>query len=319
MNECSQTDELLSAYAGYLKSLNRVAKTVKAHVSRIKRFLAFAETRGVRELTGITQPLILEYQSCLAGQINNRGTPNSAMVQNQHLTVLVGFFGYLKQSGHLAHNPAGEITYAKVPQRLPKAVLTHQEMRRLLRQPDVNTVLGFRDRTMLELLYSAGLRRQELLNLDIRDVDLEGGLALVRQGKGGKDRVVPVGRVACKCLESYLGGVRQEIVRRCPDPTTQALFPSVKTGRLHRNALADLVARYARQAGIEKGVSPHTFRHTCATQLVKNRAGIRHVQEMLGHARLSSTQEYIRLTITDLKEAHSKYHPREKDHKNGIV
>ena len=307
------TADMLSAYADHLVSLNRAPKTVRTHLSRIRRFLSFAGERGVSHPAGVTQPLILEYQRHLPEYLNKHGSGNSPMVQNQHMTVLAGLFGYLKQAGLLAYNPTMEIKYAKEPQRLPKAVLSHPEMRKLLRQPDISTLLGFRDRTIMELLYSTGIRRQELLDLDLQDVDVETGLIMVRQGKGGKDRIVPVGKIACRYLQSYLDGVRTEVLKHCPDPHTLALFPSTRTGRLRRNALADLITKYARKARLHKNVTPHTFRHTCATALVRNNAGIRHVQEMLGHAQLSSTQEYIRLTISDLKEAHSRFHPREKD------
>ncbi|MEI6218517.1 MAG: tyrosine-type recombinase/integrase [bacterium] len=305
--------DLLKSYVDHLVALNRVPKTIRTHISRIKRFLAFAGEHGVTHPSGVTQPLMLEYQRHLPEYVNKDGAGNSPTVQNQHMTVLVSFYSYLKQAGHLAHNPAMEVTYAKQPQRLPKAVLSHPEMKKLLRQPDISTVLGFRDRTIMELLYSTGIRRQELLSLDLQDVDVETGLIMVRQGKGGKDRIVPVGKVACRYLQSYLDGVRTEVLKHCPDPLTPALFPSTRTGRLRRNALAELIAKYARKARLHKTITPHTFRHTCATALVRNNAGIRHVQEMLGHAQLSTTQEYVRLTINDLKEAHSRFHPREKD------
>ena len=233
--------------------------------------------------------------------------------QNQHLAALANFYCYLRQADYLPHDPTRDVEYARAPQRLPKAVLTVPEVKKLLQAPDVNTVLGYRDRTILEMLYTTGARRQELLNLTLDDLDLDGGLIMIRQGKGGKDRVVPIGKIATKFLETYLNGIRPELMRYAADPNCKQLFTSLRGKVLGKNSLAAVVEKYARKAGIKTPVSPHTFRHTCATHMIRNRAGIRHVQEMLGHANLSSTEKYIRLTITDLKEAHSRFHPREKD------
>lgn len=310
-----ELNELLEHYATYMRALNRTAKGTKEHRARIKRFFAWAGKYRVKHPSDVTQAMLLDYQKYLSEYINERGTVNNVMTQNQHLAVLVCFYKYLKQAGYVAHNPTLELQYAKVPQRLPKAVLTHKEMKKLLRQPDTSTVLGFRDRTILEVMYSTGIRRNELLNLDVSDIDLESGFLLVREGKGSKDRIVPLGKVACRYLETYMNGIRPDLVQRCPDPKTKALFPSCRSDRLRRNTLADLIDKYARKAGLAQGVTPHTFRHTCATALIRNNASIRHVQEMLGHSRLTSTQEYIRLTMSDLKDAHSRFHPREKDSK----
>jgi site-specific recombinase XerD len=138
----------------------------------------------------------------------------------------------------------------------------------------------------------------------------------IRQGKGGKDRVVPLGKIAVKFLETYINGIRPTLLQmgRLHDaPTVKALFISSMGRRLSQNALAARLDQYRRAAGLSQPVTPHTFRHTCATHMIRNRANIRHVQEMLGHVNLNTTQQYLHLTITDLKEAHHRFHPREKD------
>lgn len=306
------TEELLERYATYMKALNRATKTIKAHLKYCNRFFEFAAGHGVDHPQDVAQPLLLDYQQHVAQAISANGTAYSVSTQNKHLTCLAGLYRYLKQAGYVAHNPTLDLQYAKLPQRLPRAVLTHKDMKKLLRQPDTSTVLGFRDRVIMELLYSTGIRRKEVLGLDVEDIDLDSGFLLVREGKGKKDRVVPLGKVACRFIETYLNGIRPELLKRCPAPGTPALFPSTRSDRLRRNALNEMIRKYGRKAGL-RNVSPHTFRHTCATALIRNRADIRHVQEMLGHAKLTTTQDYIRLTRTDLKEAHSRFHPREKD------
>lgn len=305
--------ELVEKYREHLRAIHRAAKTIHTQVARSGKFMAFAEARGARHPADVTAALILDYQKHLAGELNAYGRANSISVQNQCLAAVAGFFAYLRQAEYIAHDPARDIEYARTPKRLPKGILTLAEVKKLLQQPDVNTVIGYRDRVILEVLYSTGIRRNELLSLTLDDVDLEAGFLMIRQGKGSKDRVVPLGRIAAKYLETYVRGIRPELVKRGDDPATRALVVSERGRVMGRNTLAELLEKYARRAGLKIRVTPHTFRHTCATHMIRNRAGIRHVQEMLGHSNLNSTQKYLQLTITDLKEAHSRFHPREKD------
>ena len=307
------TDELVEKYAEHLRALNRSPKNIRTHARRVRRFFEFAAGRGVTDAADVTAALVLDYQKHVSNEINSRGTISAASTQNQHIAVLAVFFRYLRQAEYAIHDPTREIQYARVPQRLPRAIMTLQEVKKLLRQPDVNTVLGYRDRAILEVLYSTGVRRHELLSLRVEDVNVESGFVTVRQGKGMKDRVVPLGTIAARYLETYLNGIRPELLKRGSDPATPTLIVSGRGRRMGYNTLAQMVEKYTRLAGIKHPVTPHTFRHTCATHMIRNRAGIRHVQEMLGHTNLATTQKYLSLTITDLKEAHSRFHPREKD------
>jgi len=306
-------DDLIGKHREHLVAINRARRTIHTHTQRVKKFFTWATSHNVRGPADVTAAVILKWQVHLADEINNRGIISIVSTQNQHLAALASFFGYLRQADYLPFDPTRDIEYARTPQRLPKAVLTVPEVKKLLQAPDVNTVLGYRDRTIFEILYSTGMRRQELLNLTFDDVDLDGGIIMIRQGKGGKDRVVPLGKIAAKFLETYLNGIRPELMRYAANPKLKQLFISLRGKALSKNALGEMVAKHARRARLKTPVTPHTMRHSCATHMIRNRAGIRHVQDMLGHAQLSSTEKYIRLTITDLKEAHSRYHPREKD------
>ena len=193
---------------------------------------------------------------------------------------------------------------------MPRGILTRSEARRIINAPDRSCTLGYRDKAILEVLYTTGIRKEELNNLTLNDVDYNDGFLRIIQGKGRKDRIVPLGRICCRYLENYIKSVRPELIK---DPYNNHLFLSSRGNKLSKNVAWELVKKYAKKAKIKKNVSPHTFRHTCATAMLKNKADIRAVQELLGHESLDTTQVYTRVTINDLKEVHSRCHPREKD------
>ncbi len=252
----------------------------------------------------------MEYQDYQSQRINLRGRINSVEVRNQYLAVVKVFYTFLKKADYVSHNPAADLEYAREPQRLPTAVLSEADIKKLFAQPDTRTAVGFRNRTMMELFYSTGLRRTEMLNLDLQDLDLENGLLRVRQGKGKKDRMVPIGRVASRYLETYLNGVRHHLTS---DPRMQAVFISGQGKRMHAQTLAEYLRLYAQKAGLKQKVTPHVLRHTFATHMIQHEAGVRHVQEIMGHKLLTTTQAYVKLSIPDLKKAHSQFHPRETE------
>ena len=182
---------------------------------------------------------------------------------------------------------------------------------RLLERIPGDTPIHLRDRAMLELFYSSGIRRQELVDLALADVDTESGVLRIECGKGGKGRVVPLGRVAAVWLGKYLAAGRPALLGRQDDPG--ALFLS-KSGRpMDGASVRDAVKRWALAAGIEKPVSPHTLRRSCATGMIRNRANVGHVKDLLGHGDFRSLDAYIKLEIVDLKDAHRRFHPRERD------
>ncbi len=304
-------DNFPELYLTHLQSLNRAKATMDWYRTLIRRFEAFAEGRGVEQWPNVTTALLLDYQKHVFALLNTQGRPYAVAAQNLHLIVLDSLFRYLKRSGYMPHNPAAEIEHAREPQRLPKAVPTAREIKRLLNVPDTSTVLGYRDRTIMEVFYTTGMRLMEMVKLKVQDIDLDHGLLIVRQGKGKKDRVVPLGRMAAKYLETYLQGIRSELLRGRPDASH--VFLTVLGGAFCARAMAQRIAKHVERVKLSASVTPHVFRHACATHMIRNRANIRHVQEMLGHSRLETTERYLQLTITDLKEAHARCHPREKD------
>lgn len=204
---------------------------------------------------------------------------------------------------------AEALRLSRVPHVLPRTVLTPEEARKVIETPDTSCLLGYRDRTILETLYATGIRKSELMNLTVNDVNLEEGVLRINGGKFNKDRVVPLTRVACSFLETYVKAIRPALLQ---GRVSDRVFISQRAAPLSKNALGELVEKYARQAGLNKHVTCHIWRHSCATHLVKNRANLRHVQELLGHRDLSTTERYLHLTIADLKETHRQFHPREQ-------
>lgn len=288
--------------------LNRGAKTVRSHVARLQQFFAFTSGRGISSCLDVDRQTILAYREHLNGHIARRKTTSNAAVQNQFLAVVLGFFRFLAYREALRKNPAVGIRYARRVSPLPRGVPSPSAITQILAQPTMDSPMGLRDRAILEVLYSCGLRKSELTALTLDALDLDDGRVSVWGGKGEKDRVVPIGKVATALLRQYLRIARPWLA--VSTKPSDVVFLSMRGRPLPKNALFCLVEKYATAAGMgDKGITPHTFRHAFATHLIQNGARLRHVQEMLGHAQISSTQIYIHLTIRDLKRVHHKTHP----------
>jgi integrase/recombinase XerD len=194
------------------------------------------------------------------------------------------------------------------PDSIPRNILNKKEISTLLSAPNLETPLGIRDRAIFELLYSSGIRAGELRNLTLDDLDINHGELRINRGKGAKDRIVPLGEVASDYLEFYLKEARPKLA-----PSAQTALFVTKSGRkLGKTDLSDLTERYRARAGMKKYFTPHSLRHTCATHLLKGKADIRQIQEILGHASIANTQIYTRVEVTDLKKVLKNCHPRER-------
>jgi integrase/recombinase XerD len=303
-------DRLAGRYLDDLALRNYSARTVEDYRYNLRRLAAFLRAQRVPDAQAVTTTLLGDFQRALNAQPTQAGTPRSHSHQNVVLATVRGFFAFLQRDGVLGHDPAAALRWIRQPESLPRHVLTPQEAKKILQAVDTSTSLGYRARVILEVFYATGIRSQELINLRLGDANLEEELLRINQGKGGKDRVVPLSRIACEMIESYVHAVRPQFVR---GGGCDRLFLSAWGKRLDRHTLGDLVKQHAKLAGVKKRVTCHVWRHTCATHLLKNNANLRHVQALLGHESLATTERYLRLTITDLKEAHRRCHPREKD------
>ena len=224
------------------------------------------------------------------------------------------WFKWLAQQRHVLHNPASELQLPKLPHRLPKYVLNVQEAEAILNTTNVRQLFGLRDRAMLETLYSTGIRRMELINLQLPDLDIERGVITVRLGKGQKDRVVPIGARALAWTEKYIAEARPDLVT---NETERALYLTKFGEPFSASSVSQLVGAYVAKANTGKTGSCHLFRHTMATLMMDNGADLRFIQEMLGHAKLDTTQIYTRVSVAKLKQVHDHTHPARLDRGKG--
>ncbi len=271
----------------------------------ITRFITWCDERGLTQPQQITRELLERYQRHLWLHRKADGQPLSLTTQETLLNPLRAFCKWLARENHILYNPASELVLPRSPRQLPKTLLSVTDVETVLNQPDVTELTGLRDRAMLETLYSTGMRRLELTHLTLYDVDLNRGTVMIRQGKGRKDRLIPIGARACAWLHRYLDEVRPQLLARSDE---RALFVTDYGEPFERNRLSDLVKKYMRHAGIVHG-SCHALRHACATHMLENGADIRFIQALLGHAELSTTQIYTQVAIGKLKEIHAATHP----------
>lgn len=230
----------------------------------------------------------------------------SKRTQSRYLASLKSYYRFLLREKLIDKDPTSIMEAPKAEKRLPD-FLTIEEVEALLQGPNLNKPLGYRDRTILEVLYGAGLRVSELLSLKLEDINLE--LGFIRCfGKGGKERIIPIGEVAMEYLHTYISLIRPKFIQK--DPRTKLLFLNARGKILSRQGFYKILKEYGVKAGFHKHLSPHTLRHSFATHLLENGADLRSVQEMLGHSDISTTEIYTHLSIKHMKKVYDKAHPR---------
>jgi integrase/recombinase XerD len=297
---------LTGRYLEHLRVRNFSADTIYGRGKMLRYFRRFCEQLGLTQARQITRTVILNYQSYLFHYRKDDGTALTVGTQKAWLAAVASFFSWLTKESLVLYNPASDLELPRKEYRLPKAVLSAGEVETVMNVPDLNTPMGIRDRAILEVLYSTGIRRQELCRLDKGDLDFDRGLARVEQGKGKKDRYAPIGERALKWVEKYLVEVRP---RLCPSLNEQALFLNTLGQRMNPNRLGSHVHALIEAAGIGKKGSCHLFRHSFATLLLENGCDVRYVQEMLGHSKLETTAVYTHVSVRTLKQMHARYHP----------
>lgn len=299
---------LIEQYFESLKLQGYRMQTIKSYRSELGKFLKFAEDEKLRALNDITPKIVYAYQSALYHYEDKDGKRYRVRTQLAALSALKGFLNYLYDAGKLESDPGAGLKMPKSGQRLP-FVPTTQEVEKLLSIVDTSTPIGFRDRTIMEVLYASGVRAQELCGLCMYDVAPDGRELFIREGKGGKQRVVPLGAIAADYLKEYLMAQRPKLLE---DPAAQEVFVSKNGRTLLKTDMTAMIKKYRDKAGIEGKLSPHSLRHACASHLLKEGCDIRYIQQLLGHQSLSTTQVYTKVEISDLKEIHERCHPREK-------
>jgi integrase/recombinase XerD len=309
----SPGNTISAAIAAHLQSLaaaRYAAVTIAARRAHLRLFSEWGEARGVTALAGITPAVLEAYRGWLSERRRVvDGRPLSWSTHANQLTGVRMLLAWATRAKWLNVNPAAELPMPRSPKRLPRAVLSVSETERVLQEPDTETKLGLRDRAILEVLYSTGIRRMELVGLDVADLDCERQVLFIREGKGKRDRVVPIGARAIRWVERYLDCVRPQLVARRDAGESGALFLSARGTRIRPTRLTERLHRYVQTAGVRKPGSVHIFRHTMATLMHDAGADIRDLQEILGHAQLSTTEIYTRVSIERLKAVHAKTHP----------
>lgn len=281
------------------------ADTVRGRRQAIRKFISWIDERGMDDPRQITRPMIERYQRHLFYYRKSDGQPLSVGMQLQYLAAIKLWFKWLTRAHHILANPAADLELPRQPKRLPGRILSRQEVEAVLREADPGTAQGLRDRALLELLYATGIRRSEAASLGLYDPDLLRGVLWVRHGKGGRQRVVPLGTRATAWLDKYLSQARPELLAT----DTQALFLTDYGEPMRADKIADKVRRYMDFAGIPKGGSTHLLRHACATHMLEGGADIRFIQALLGHTSLETTEIYTHVSIDKLIEVHRATHP----------
>jgi integrase/recombinase XerD len=296
----------MQRYLETLRVRNYSGRTVENRESYIGFFITWCDARSITRPQEVTKPMLERYQRHLFHLRRESGKPLTFAAQRQRLAPLRAYFKWLTRQNVLLWNPASELELPRVERRLPKHVLTVSEAEQVLGQPDVRQPMGLRDRAILETLYSTGIRRLSVIKLSVYDLDVERGTLMVRQGKGNKDRMVPIGERAVAWVERYLNDVRPGLVVGADEG---AIFLTSTGEAFSPNRLTQLVRKYVDAAELGKRGACHLFRHTMATLMLENGADIRYIQEMLGHVQLSTTQVYTQVSIRRLKAVHALTHP----------
>ncbi len=299
-------NDQITEYLEWMKMHNYAHTTIENRRRYLGYFEAFTDTKGIDDPAFVTFECLLGYQQQLFNHRKRDGLALSFGTQVQRLVPVTQFFSWLRREHRIAVNPAADLLMPRPDRKLPEATLSANEMSKVLGVPDVGTPLGLRDRAVLEVFYSCGLRRNELINLWVKDVDFERGTVFVRCGKGSKDRYVPIGERALFWVRLYLGTVRPHFV-------TEAFPHHLFLSSVGKPICPDWLCRKVRlclsRAGINKRGSCHLLRHSVATLMLEGGADIRYVAEMLGHARLETTQRYTRVSIDRLRAVHAVSHP----------
>ena len=308
--EQNKLNHLINKFLEHHKITNSSERTIKELYYKLNHFIKYLNKQEIYNINDIDKDIILSYQINESQRLNQYGKLNSVYHRNTTAWAIRKFFSFLRANNFIISNPGKDILYAKEPKRLPTTIISPSEARKIIKAPDTKTIIGYRDRTILELLYSTAIRKNELNNILLNDVDYLEGYLRINKGKGGKDRVVPIGKITCRYLENYIKVIRPELLK---DNNNAYLFLTIKGNKFKKLTLWCIIKKYTKLAKIKKNVHPHTFRHSCATSMLKNNADIVAIQKLLGHSSIESTQIYTHLTINDLKKVHAKCHPREKD------
>jgi integrase/recombinase XerD len=302
----------LARFIEWMKAKGWSERTVSTYTADVRFFIDYlTEEAALTTLPDIDAKTFSQYQTYLYHYKSKQGKKERLALISQHnrLVSLRSFFHFLYMTDVLTIDLSVYINLPKKRKGLPKGILSEKQVQKLLEVPNKNTLLGFRDRTVLEVLYATGIRNSELRNLMVYDIDLPQLQLTITKGKNAKDRIVPIGEIAAGYLMEYLQIIRPRLVN---NNDNQLLFISKNGKQITQANLVWLLHKYVKKAKLNINVTPHSLRHSCATHMLKHGADLRYIQEMLGHASVATTQIYTRVEAGDLKRVYRRYHPRER-------
>lgn len=301
----------LADYKVYMATSGYSDRTIDTYMMSLKGFFLYIREKSIEKLSEVTPEAITRYHVFLASNIPGK-KKISLKTQNMKMIAVIMFFRFLVREKHYLYDPTSHVRVKDPPRRRAREVLTEKEMVRLLNAPNPETILGLRDKALLELYYSCGIRNTESRLLMVKDVDIPNRLVRIRHPKGGGDETIPIGKVASVYLEEYIKNARPKLVKNDLEET---LFLSNRGKVLDAGMPAAIVQKYAKIAKIKRRTDAHSIRHTCGTHLYDNGADIRCIQELLRHKSIDTTQIYIDVKSSKLRQVLERTHPREK----GIV
>jgi integrase/recombinase XerD len=316
--EGSELAVVLADYRDWIRGQGLSKNSPEDHVGKLTHFWRFLTRRGLLDEGRINWPdidrdLIAEYQAHIFDYTSRQtGKKLACNSQINYLSYLQSFFRFLKKTKRIALNPADVIKLPRAPQLLPAVLLKPAEMRRLLAVPGVQTVIGFRDRTIMEVLWSSAPRLSELLAITVEDLNFAEGLLTIRAGKGQTERVLPVGVGALAWTREYLQSVRPLLQKHRRSENNNILFLNRSGQPMTKGGWDAKMSVYTSRARINPLFTTHSFRHQLASDMLKNGADLRHIQQMLGHGDLSTTQRYLHVVKGELLKVHSQTHPKER-------
>lgn len=299
----------LERFIAYMRKRNFSEKTIKDYSVHMNFFFRYLSGQHLEKISQITRDVIQDYQTYLY-YYEREGKKLSFGTQHSKLTTVKSFFRFLVKDDYLPYDPSANIELPKRRKNLPRGIMSTKEVFKILETPSGGDPLSLRDKAILEVLYCTGIRNAELRSLTLFDVDMINRQLRVRYGKGSKERIVPLGDVASRHVERYLNEGRPHFILE--NPFQNLLFITIHGKQLNPSNLIWIVRKYVKKAKGSKDITPHCFRHSCASHMLKGKADLRHIQELLGHASVQTTQIYTKVELSNLKEVHKRCHPREK-------
>jgi len=309
-------DRAIEEYIRDLRLKHITNDTLRSVSARLNLFLSFLADKDIFYISEISKSIIISFIQYLhmCEVPNKDGRAYSRGYKAHVMGTLKDFFNYLRREQEIMFDPSLVIVIPKMPNRLYQNIINIEELNQLESEINTDDDFGFRDLSIIETLYGTGMRVGEISNMLIEDTSISGRNIMIRNGKGKKDRVVPLNKYAVKLLNQYIKETRRKIIKKTKSKKRLAkgiVYLNIYGKKMSEEGITRIIQRYGKKAGIEKNVTAHTFRHSCATHMLTNGADVRYIQKLLGHKSLSSTQVYTKVMLEELKNTIEKYHPYE--------